>query len=494
MNTFPQPSGVFPGFTPSQPNGQMPAPSPFGIPPHPQPFATAQPQQFPQPTSFAPAPQGFGQPPIMQQPAATFAPPHPSPSQVHAFPQPAAFSSAPSFAPSNFGGPAAQPAFGGPGALPPQPAFAPSNFGAPAPAQPSQPIFAPPPALIPQPAVSSSSFVPPATPASQAFAPPPPTQSQLSAMAPPPASTLMGMRPAYVDAEMSRPHQPQPVQSSFPPVSSMSGVPPQPHSHPQPQPQPHHQPPIPGQFGAAMHRPAARDFSVPPYVKPVHPNFLTTTCGVFPASAAVRVKSGVDTGCILTPLAAAPDAPLPVISPVGTEIIRCSDCSAYLNPYVMWIDGGSRWKCPLCGTENATPTEYFAALDPSTHHRIDALQRPELVESSVEWMAPAAFIVRPPMLPTFLFVLDFSASAVRSGALHIVCQVCLLESVSKSLLLFFFQPTAPTHPFHRPSSRPCPSCLAHQILELASDSSVITARCTLSHFLVSGSARSHMFK
>ena len=50
--------------------------------------------------------------------------------------------------------------------------------------------------------------------------------------------------------------------------------------------------------------------------------------------------------------------------------------------------------------------------------RRDRDQRPELSKGVVEFIAPAEYMVRPPQEPTYFFVIDVSATAVRSGMLQ----------------------------------------------------------------------------
>lgn len=51
--------------------------------------------------------------------------------------------------------------------------------------------------------------------------------------------------------------------------------------------------------------------------------------------------------------------------------------------------------------------------------RCDLDQRPELSKGSVEFVAPTEYMVRPPMPPSYFFVIDVSVSAVRSGLLEV---------------------------------------------------------------------------
>ncbi|KAK3018195.1 hypothetical protein RJ639_002888 [Escallonia herrerae] len=67
-------------------------------------------------------------------------------------------------------------------------------------------------------------------------------------------------------------------------------------------------------------------------------------------------------------------------------------------------------------------TENFQTLAVVRGRRIDLDQRPELIKGSVEFIAPAEYMVRPPMPPVYFFLIDVSISAVRSGMLEVVAE------------------------------------------------------------------------
>lgn len=87
-----------------------------------------------------------------------------------------------------------------------------------------------------------------------------------------------------------------------------------------------------------------------------------------------------------------------------------------MNAFVTWLENGRRWRCNICGQINDCPSAYFCHLKDG--HRSDRDQRPELCKGVVEFIAPTEYMVRPPQEPSYFFVLDVSATAVRSGMLH----------------------------------------------------------------------------
>jgi protein transport protein SEC24 len=73
--------------------------------------------------------------------------------------------------------------------------------------------------------------------------------------------------------------------------------------------------------------------------------------------------------------------------------VRCSECRAYMNLFMTFIDAGRKFICGFCGAKSDTPHEYIENTDSSGRRR-DADLRPELCQGSVEVMAPQQFMVR----------------------------------------------------------------------------------------------------
>jgi protein transport protein SEC24 len=135
-----------------------------------------------------------------------------------------------------------------------------------------------------------------------------------------------------------------------------------------------------------------------------------------PADGATEETPGLDPS----------DEPVPIVT--DQVIARCRRCRAYINPYVMFIDGGSRWKCIMCNVSNEVPQEYD--WDRTTNSQIDRWARPELNRSVVEFVAPTEYMVRPPQPPVYVFLLDVSAAGVQSGMLATGTRT-ILESLDR---------------------------------------------------------------
>eukprot|EP00727_Mastigamoeba_balamuthi_P002827 m51a1_g12541 Sec24A (769) ;mRNA; r:1333-4583 len=100
-------------------------------------------------------------------------------------------------------------------------------------------------------------------------------------------------------------------------------------------------------------------------------------------------------------------------------IVRCRVCRTYINPFVGWMEGGRRWRCNLCDFTNDVPQDYFSPLLANGQRR-DLADRPELNHGCVEFVAPGEYMVRAPMPPSFVFVVDASYASVQSGLLAAV--------------------------------------------------------------------------
>jgi protein transport protein SEC24 len=153
------------------------------------------------------------------------------------------------------------------------------------------------------------------------------------------------------------------------------------------------------------------------------------TCGVIPGTPNLMSTSKVPVGGVIRPLAPAvsEDEDVDTVQPGNAGIIRCKRCRTYINAFVTWVENGRRWRCNICAQLNECPSTYFCHLDENGERR-DKEQRPELSKGVVEFIAPAEYMVRPPQEPTYFFVIDVSATAVRSGMLHSVA-----EAIRRSL-------------------------------------------------------------
>ncbi|CAK5114559.1 unnamed protein product [Meloidogyne enterolobii] len=92
-------------------------------------------------------------------------------------------------------------------------------------------------------------------------------------------------------------------------------------------------------------------------------------------------------------------------------------------PFMEFIDGGRKFRCPFCKANSAVQDAYFAHLDHSGR-RTDIQHRPELFLGSYEFMATKQYCKNgiPPKQPAFIFMLDVSYNSVRSGLVELFCK------------------------------------------------------------------------
>ncbi|KAL8523037.1 hypothetical protein ACS0TY_013130 [Phlomoides rotata] len=150
--------------------------------------------------------------------------------------------------------------------------------------------------------------------------------------------------------------------------------------------------------------------------------FLRLTTSGIPNSQSLASRWHLPLGAVVCPLAEVPsEEEVPIVNFATTGIIRCKRCRTYVNPYVTFTDNGRKWRCNMCSLPNDVPGDYFAHLDASGR-RVDMDQRPELLKGNIEFIAPAEYMVRPPMPPSYYFLIDVSISAAKSGMLEVTAQ------------------------------------------------------------------------
>mmetsp|Transcript_15575 Transcript_15575/g.31443 ORF Transcript_15575/g.31443 Transcript_15575/m.31443 type:complete len:1061 (-) Transcript_15575:340-3522(-) len=151
-----------------------------------------------------------------------------------------------------------------------------------------------------------------------------------------------------------------------------------------------------------------------------NPMFLRSTVSKIVNNQSAATNTRLPIGLVCKPMAGdvgTENDEIEVVDFGATGIVRCKRCRTYINPYVTWADNGRRWRCNICGMQNDVPSTYFSHLDNNGQRR-DRDQRPELARCSVEFVAPADYMVRPPQPAVYFFVIDVSEPAIVSGMLH----------------------------------------------------------------------------
>ncbi|XP_066587390.1 protein transport protein Sec24A [Prorops nasuta] len=153
------------------------------------------------------------------------------------------------------------------------------------------------------------------------------------------------------------------------------------------------------------------------------PDIFRCTLTKIPESNSLLQKSRLPLGVLIHPFKDINH--LPVIQ--CSTIVRCRACRTYINPFVYFVDT-KRWKCNLCYRVNELPDEF--QFDPVTKSYGDPSRRPEVKTSTIEFIAPSEYMLRPPQPAVYLFILDVSRLAVESGYLTIVCNI-ITEELSR---------------------------------------------------------------
>uniref|UniRef100_A0A673VW20 SEC24 homolog B, COPII coat complex component n=1 Tax=Salmo trutta TaxID=8032 RepID=A0A673VW20_SALTR len=153
------------------------------------------------------------------------------------------------------------------------------------------------------------------------------------------------------------------------------------------------------------------------------PDTFRCTLTNIPQTQALLNKARLPLGLLLHPFRDLTQ--LPVIT--SNTIVRCRSCRTYINPFVSFLDQ-RRWKCNLCYRVNDVPDEFM--YNPVTRSYGEPHKRPEVQNSTVEFIASSDYMLRPPQPAVYLFVLDVSHNAVEGGYLNVFCHT-LLENLDK---------------------------------------------------------------
>uniref|UniRef100_A0A672NGM0 Protein transport protein Sec24B-like n=1 Tax=Sinocyclocheilus grahami TaxID=75366 RepID=A0A672NGM0_SINGR len=153
------------------------------------------------------------------------------------------------------------------------------------------------------------------------------------------------------------------------------------------------------------------------------PDTFRCTLTNIPQTQALLNKARLPLGLLLHPFRDLTQ--LPVIT--SNTIVRCRSCRTYINPFVSFLDQ-RRWKCNLCYRVNDVPDEFM--YNPVTRSYGEPHKRPEVQNSTVEFIASSDYMLRPPQPAVYLFLLDVSHNAVESGYLNVFCQ-SLMDNLEK---------------------------------------------------------------
>ncbi|PKI84829.1 Sfb3p [Malassezia vespertilionis] len=116
------------------------------------------------------------------------------------------------------------------------------------------------------------------------------------------------------------------------------------------------------------------------------PKFMRMTTYCVPATEEVAHTSRLPIAVTLQPFAQLrPDeTQVPLAQTAESGPPRCKRCRAYINPWCVFVEGGMKWVCNLCGNASDVSPDYFCNLDVSGR-RVDLETRPELTHGSIDF-------------------------------------------------------------------------------------------------------------
>ncbi|KAG0210758.1 COPII coat Sec23p-Sfb3p heterodimer component, partial [Mortierella sp. GBA30] len=149
-----------------------------------------------------------------------------------------------------------------------------------------------------------------------------------------------------------------------------------------------------------------------------NPRFFRMTTYNIPNTEDLLNTSQLPMGLVIHPLAKlrADEAPIETVDFGDTGPARCRRCNAYINPYMIFTNGGQRFVCNMCLFENEIEPSYFCNLD-MNGRRLDLDQRPELRNGTIEFAVPKEYWNKTPAPAAYVFAIDVSWNAVQSGML-----------------------------------------------------------------------------
>ncbi|XP_051959178.1 protein transport protein Sec24C isoform X1 [Xyrauchen texanus] len=155
------------------------------------------------------------------------------------------------------------------------------------------------------------------------------------------------------------------------------------------------------------------------------PRYIRCTAYNMPCNSDVAKQSQVPLAAVIKPLATLPpdETPPYLVDHGESGPIRCNRCKAYMCPFMQFIEGGRRFLCGFCSCVTEVPPHFFQHLD-HTGKRVDFYDRPELSMGSYEFTATVDYCKNNkfPQPPAYIFLIDVSYNAVKSGLVGIVCQ------------------------------------------------------------------------
>ena len=158
------------------------------------------------------------------------------------------------------------------------------------------------------------------------------------------------------------------------------------------------------------------------------PSYKRCTLTAIPTSDTLLKKTKLPFALVITPFRSVSpsEPPVPVVE--DCVIARCRRCRLYINPFVTFIDGGSRWKCIMCNVSNEVPALFD--WDDATKKPADRWKRHELNHAVMDFVPPNEYMVRPPQAVCYVFLVDVGPQARQNRMVEVVAR-CIAESLDK---------------------------------------------------------------
>lgn len=153
------------------------------------------------------------------------------------------------------------------------------------------------------------------------------------------------------------------------------------------------------------------------------PQYARLTMYNVPTTEALRASTKLPLGLVLRPFAPFSNLEfesdgVPVSDFSGdVPPPRCTRCRAYMNPSMIFTQGGTHFLCNMCQFSNAVSAEYFQPTDPSGR-RIDWYQQAELAFGTYDLIVPKDYWKNKDVEPSplrYLFMIDVTQESVKRG-------------------------------------------------------------------------------
>lgn len=153
------------------------------------------------------------------------------------------------------------------------------------------------------------------------------------------------------------------------------------------------------------------------------PQYVRLSMYNVPNTELIRSSTKLPLGIVLRPFAPFSNLEYECggvpISDFSAEIPppRCSRCRAYMNPSMIFTQGGSHFVCNMCQFSNPVSAEYFQPTD-NSGRRIDWHLRPELAFGTYDIAVPKEYQKFPEDEQTplrYLFLIDVTHENVKRG-------------------------------------------------------------------------------